>query len=392
MRALDYAVLARPGWLLPGVPSFQLNADAGQLWLNGVAYYDEASIIGKFGTFSTPSHYEADTDGILRLVGANRLSAFVLPAGKCQGQLIEEERTTLAVYSRTLDTLAWTSDGITLTAAIGADGVLGSAVKLTATKANATILAPAVTSASAARRFAPYVRRITGSGNVDATLDGGTTWTTLSGITASYTRQGIGQTVANPRVGIRIATSGDEVLIDFANGETGSFDTSPILTLDQVLSRAATAIRRTLGSEFNPAACALYANWITSGWATPSGVNENPFTLDDGSTANRIDIYRQNSSANVLGRVTRASSGQADIIGSLSAIGANTRVRGLLRAAPNSIQFQANGNDGTSVTSAAMPTGITTMRIGMNSGGNYVNGYLTSVALFPSNNVAVKTL
>jgi hypothetical protein len=116
-------------------------------------------------------------------------------------------------------------------------------------------------SASAARRFSVFMKRITGTGNIDLTLDNGTTWTTVSGSinSATFTRVAIGQTVTNPTVGIRIVTSGDKVAVDMAQEEVGTFDTSPIPTTTTSVTRNADVLSYASAGNVGASAGTIYA-------------------------------------------------------------------------------------------------------------------------------------
>lgn len=162
-------------------------------------------------------------------------------SGNLLGIRIEEQRQSRALRSRRLDDETfWTATNITPSAVEGVDGVTGSATRITATDDGGTILGSMNTASSGARRLAPFIRRASGTGDLEWTLDGGSTWTAFEEeITSSFKRIGVGATVANPRIGFRIASSGDSFDIDFANGEDGAFDTSPIESTDSHVTRAA---------------------------------------------------------------------------------------------------------------------------------------------------------
>jgi hypothetical protein len=159
--------------------------------------------------------------------------------GAYGGFLAEEARTNECLQARDLSNASWTKSNVTAAKdQAGIDGVANAASSLTATAANGTVK-QSITSASAARRFSVFMKRITGTGNIDLTLDNGTTWTTVSGSinSATFTRVAIGQTVANPTVGIRIVASGDKIAVDMAQEELGAFDTSPIPTTTGSVTR-----------------------------------------------------------------------------------------------------------------------------------------------------------
>jgi hypothetical protein len=81
---------------------------------------------------------------------------------------------------------------------------------LTATGANATIL-QAYSGASAERTFSVYLKRKTGTGNIQITQDGGSSWETVTITNTDFTRVDMTDAVSNPSVGIRIVASGDEI-------------------------------------------------------------------------------------------------------------------------------------------------------------------------------------
>jgi hypothetical protein len=120
--------------------------------------------------------------------------------------------SNLALYASDLTQAgSWTASNCTTAyTSTGPDGVASHATRLTATAGNATIL-QAITSANAARITFCYIKRITGTGNIDITQDNGSTWTTVT-TTAGWTKVAIASaTAANPTVGIRIVTDTDAV-------------------------------------------------------------------------------------------------------------------------------------------------------------------------------------
>jgi hypothetical protein len=120
-------------------------------------------------------------------------------------------RYNLVTYSEAFDNAAWTKAD--LTAVDGATDPNGGALAdtLTASGANGTAT-QSVTAAAAAHVFSVWLRRKTGTGNVDITCHSGGTWVTQT-ITSSWARYSVTQTLtAGSRTpGVRIVTSGDEV-------------------------------------------------------------------------------------------------------------------------------------------------------------------------------------
>jgi len=124
--------------------------------------------------------------------------------------------TNSTTYSRDLTNVVWTPTNMTVSkTSSGLTGEPNSACFLTATSGNATTLHSDYTSASANHINVMWVRRVTGTGAIELTLDGGTTWTAVTVTdTTNFTFVSIGpQSVANPVVGIRIVTSGDAIEI-----------------------------------------------------------------------------------------------------------------------------------------------------------------------------------
>jgi hypothetical protein len=152
---------------------------------------------------------------------------------------VEPAATNLCLRSNDFTNASWTKSNLTAAlTATGPDNVANSASTLTATAGNATAL-QAITSASSSRVTSVYIKRRTGSGNIDLTQDNGSTWTTQT-VTSSWTRVSLAAvTSTNPTVGIRIVTSGDEVDVWCLQHETGTVVTSPIITYAAAVTRAA---------------------------------------------------------------------------------------------------------------------------------------------------------
>lgn len=156
--------------------------------------------------------------------------------------LLEGAATNVVIHNRDLSPTTgatWTRTNMTVTKnQIGADGTANGACALVADAANATVTQQ-VTLASSQRAMSAYVFRGVGTGPVEMTTDGGTTWTPIT-LTGGYTRVRIpAQTLANPNFGFRIVTSGDAIGVDFVQNETGAVPTSPIETTTVAVTRGA---------------------------------------------------------------------------------------------------------------------------------------------------------
>lgn len=213
--------------------SFRLYGDTASSF---IAWGAQAELV----TYqTTPGPYVATTSAAYY---GPRFDNTLGTANSPLGLLIEEARTNVALWNRDLTNAAWTL-GATMTRAknqIGIDGVANSASSITggAVSATNTIL-QAITLTSSARFQSAYVKRLVGTGVVNMTLDGGTTWTAIT-VTSAYTRVTIPtQTLANPSVGFQVMTSTDSIAVDFVQNENGTFATSPIFTTTAAVTRAA---------------------------------------------------------------------------------------------------------------------------------------------------------
>jgi hypothetical protein len=180
--------------------------------------------------------FERDNAGLWtsRGVGVKRDNHYI---GGVRKMLIETTKTNRALFNRDMTNAAWVKT--TMTAAkdqTGIDNVANAASSLTATAANATVL-QAIVLASGARAQSAFVKRITGVGVIQMTMDGGTTWTAIP-VTGAYVQVSIPtQTLANPSFGFRIVTSGDAIAVDMVQNEDGIDVTTPIATAGAIASR-----------------------------------------------------------------------------------------------------------------------------------------------------------
>lgn len=95
----------------------------------------------------------------------------------CPALLVEPAATNSALWSRDLSVSGtWAASGITAVRnAVGADGVASGATTLTSTAASATITQN-ISHASQSRIFSAYMRRVSGTGQIELTTNGGTNW------------------------------------------------------------------------------------------------------------------------------------------------------------------------------------------------------------------------
>jgi len=146
------------------------------------------------------------------------------------GLLIEQAATNLVPDSADMSAASWTVTNATVTANTTTSPDSGvNADTLTATAANGTML---LTSAVSSKTFSVFIKRKTGTGNIQITSNSGTAWTTVtlpeSGWGYFVSPQ---ETSTSQTCGVRIVTSGDEVYVWGAQFETtGDYSTTYIPT------------------------------------------------------------------------------------------------------------------------------------------------------------------
>lgn len=163
--------------------------------------------------------------------GVIRAGHNAIPGGGGKGFISEPAATNLALHRRDFTDAVWVATNITpVQDATGIDGVANAASTLTATANNGTIF-QTVTSSNANHSFQVFVARVTGTGTIEITLDGGSTFTDItSSLTSSIDNPfTITQLVTDPSFGFRMGTSGDVIEADVAQTEKTAFSTTPII-------------------------------------------------------------------------------------------------------------------------------------------------------------------
>lgn len=190
------------------------------------------------------------------------------------GLLHQPSRGNYAKHSRNLADAVWTATNMTCTrTATGMRGDANGASRCEATAAGGSVV-QAITLASGPRAASFRLRRVTGTGTVEVTINGGTAWHAVSGMASGTSwvwvtpHQTVGcapgcsvvsalsATLANPSIGIRLAELGDVVDVDFAQLEDGLYATLPIETGASGLARDADYVTGAAVAGVSAAGCA----------------------------------------------------------------------------------------------------------------------------------------
>jgi hypothetical protein len=298
-----------------------------------------------------------------------------------KGLLVEESRTNVVLQNRDLTNAAWVKTNITAAKTqTGVDGVVNSASSLTAGAANGTAL-QAITLASSARWHTAFVKRLTGAGNVQMTMDNGATWTNVT-VTAGWTRVAIPtQTIANPTVGFRLVTSGDAIAVDMVQNEASNlFATSPIATTSAAVTRDADSVTLTSPPSFG-AAFSMQAAGTPLAPITFTGA-QYIASIDDGTLNNREALLRANGTGNAWGFIS--TGGVQLLSGQISPWAQNTAGAIAVGGTSNSYAVSFNGSAATTSATVGNMPAVSVVRIGRPPGTGLWNGYITRVKIWPT--------
>jgi hypothetical protein len=344
-----------PSWVLPGATVDMDFADS--------LYYG-GTLANLLSVTNSTGGYVTNADGTLTLIGAN------LPRiGSGTGLLVEQSSTNTALHSRDMTQASWVAVNMTTALnATGADGVANSATTLTATAGNATIL-QALTIGSTTETYSVYLKRVSGTGTINISENGGSSWTPCTINSTSFTRCFVEASLANPSVGIQIVTNGDVIVADFNQNEALAFPTSPIVTTTTSVARAADAITAVgvLSTTLNGASGSAYVKSYQFSPAYPMGTLylTNREILSISTATNQTNTY--NGATNI-----NATSGGADwTVAASAAMGWDGTGRSIVM-----------GN-GTVATGASTFSGSGTYFVGSSSGSSrFVNGYFNRISVW----------
>lgn len=220
------------------------------------------SIGGVSATFGrTSTAYTRLRSGLWVQKASGIPRSYYTAAGEYLGMISEVARNNRALWCRDFTNAVWVSGGGGITPlkdAVGIDGVANSCSTLTAAGADGTIL-QSITHAAMTRMTSAHVKRKTGSGAVYITQDNGATWTDITS-QLSTSAWAIPFTAAvnfaNPIVGFKIATAGDEIIVDMFHcedegGQGLEYPSTPIVTTTGAVTRPRETLSYPLGTWHN---------------------------------------------------------------------------------------------------------------------------------------------
>ena len=177
----------------------------------------------------------------------------------------------------------------------------------------------------------------------------------------------------NPAVSIYLATSGDEIDIDFAQGEAGNFISSAIITTSAAATRAADSLSTTvLAPWFNNTTGTI----IIQGSTLASGT-QPMVSFDDNTVNEQIAMFT--SGVDPKFTVTDGGTPQADL--DTGTVTANTRFKLAAAYAANDFAACVNGLVVQTDVTGTIPT-VDRMRMGTDLSANQLVGYMDRIAYY----------
>jgi len=186
--------------------------------------FGDAVTYNKFGVYSST---DSGTQRLINVSGDLKIALLT--------------NSNVASTKRTYDNISVKEAAIQVTTTTGLDNVANSASRLTAAANDSTLL-QLLTAPTGSRTTSVWIKRISGSGTVSLTRNGGTNWTDITASLVAGTWvpvEVVSDVGANPTVGLKMGTSGDVIDVDCFQDENGAWRTSPILTTTAAVTRNA---------------------------------------------------------------------------------------------------------------------------------------------------------
>ena len=217
------------------------------------------------------SNVVTEATGAAIVTGAAGVSASTVDAGGPFGYFAEGAGTQLVTPTasiRDMTDASWVK-GATMTAALtgtGIDGVTNSCTRLTGGAVSATnTVFQTLTAAASSRTYSVWLKRVTGTGVINITQDGGVGYTDVTSQinSSTFTRVSLAASQLNAVFGIQVVTDTDVILADFNQFE---------------------AVVGTTGGSSQMAAAGAARNADVDQYVSASNVPTNNFTIYGEST------------------------------------------------------------------------------------------------------------
>jgi len=296
------------------------------------------------------------------------------------GLLIEAAATNFCLHSGSTADAAWVASNMTKESDSVTDptDTANTAVRLTATAANATLL-QTITSGSANRSYSVYMKRVTGTGNIDITTDNGVTWETKT-LTSEWQRFDIqASSVTNPQFGVRIVTDTDAIDFWGSQQETSNYSTSYIPTTTSATTRSQNFVDTTTVDWNDETMGTWYAEGDRhAGTTVGSGITN----ISTGSSADEIKLDNTGDRGRTSIRFEAASVGELSgnanswVVGTTEKIAMSFDIVSMLMSVGGAAVI-------TDSTIAGLPVSLDLFRVGARSGFNSSwNGHIKEIRYY----------
>ena len=308
--------------------------------------------------------------------------------GAPRGLLVEAQATNLLNWSASFATSGgtnnnWADTNITRST-LGFDPTgVTTAITFSASAGNATIISSAAIGTSAARTFSVWLRRVTGTGDIQYTQNNGSNWTTQA-ITSTWTRYSFTHTVDH-RVGIRIVTSGDAIEMWGAQLETSSGASSYIPTGASQATRNADECSMT-GTNFSSWYTQSQGTLLVAGRTSARYVDSAGFDFPAILTVDSNNHIGAAVWNGVAYGIVRAGGAFRLNYATLATVNNNSAFKTAIAFANADYAGVANNGSPVTASSGSPPTTLNTLALGSNRAGtgNAYFGHVSLVKFWPT--------
>lgn len=352
---------------------------------------DGASVAVTFARTSAAWCRKADFTWVQ--VSSGQPRATVGETGQTQlGVMVERAATNDVLRNRDLSNAGvWATSSVTCTkTATGIDGVANSASLCTGSAGAAAVWQTVTASGSRSTSF--FIKRVSGTGTIRVTREGGGGWIDITADLSSdwkrfqpqscgaetkcVQKTGLKSTFTNPVIGWEFTTPGDSIAIDFVQDESTAWATSPIDTAGTAVARNAETFALN-----NPSG--TFTNFSFGADVRPEFLSESYIVmLEDGSS--RSDFSTANGNGSIRfelywGGTSTASSG---VCWTGNTPGVWHRVAAQWNNVVPKACCDGSCTNGTKHGSASVPSTFTLFRIGHGAfGGSGTQGVLKNICL-----------